>query len=594
MTLQTRIDLAVPYAEKEDAKALGARWDPGKKLWYAPPGTAVGDLRRWLPKGFDPAAADESSDSPDPGRGVPLADLLARVKGVIERGLPEATWVRAEVAELREKNGNVYLSLTERNDRGDVLAQAKAVLWRSVAPAVTARFERATGEGLRPDIKVLCKVRVRFDPHFGLDLIVEDVDPSYTLGDLAAKLARIRERLVAEGLYALNKGRPAPSEFVRVAVISPSTSAGLGDFRREADRLQSSGLCEFSFYPATFQGIDAPSSIRTALNEALADHRRRPFDAVAIIRGGGSVTDLAWLNDLELARRICKAPVPILTGIGHERDGTILDEVAHRRFDTPSKAALHVSATIKDNALAALAAVEQVRLQVARILARERTALATQADRIESGVLSTMGRAGDAHEAFLGEIRTAARRQLREAGRSLDAERARFLGTTERAACEAGLGLERSLEIVAHRCELGLAEARSAIEKAAGAVAMQAMAKAEAAGRDLESIRAGVVRDATRRVTGAADDLACDREAVADGATSLVESARREVEASTRLVVGLGPQATLRRGFALARDVQGRPITSRESAIGSSGFAVEFHDGAVPVAVRESREGEGS
>jgi len=167
------------------------------------------------------------------------------VKGVINEGFPNAEWVRAEISELRGKNGHLYLTLTERNERGDILAQVKGIIWKTRAQSITAKFEGATGEGLKTDIKILCLAKVRFDPLYGLDLIIEDVDPSYTLGDLAAKLARIREKLQQAGLYDRNKQLPAPVEFVRVAVISPETSAGLGDFRREADRLQTAILCDW-------------------------------------------------------------------------------------------------------------------------------------------------------------------------------------------------------------------------------------------------------------------------------------------------------------------------------------------------------------
>ena len=243
MTIELRIDLNVPYAEKEDAKALGARWDEGRKRWYAPPGTDVRHLKRWLP--HDPGApivhGPTSGLDAEPRQGISLRELLARVKGLVERGLPEAFWVRVEISELRGKNGHLYPTLAERNERGDVLAQCKGVIWRNQAEAITTRFVEATGEGLKPDIKILCLGRVRFDPAFGFDLIIDDVDPSYTLGDLAAKLARIRKMLVEERLYDRNRGLPAPSEFVRVAVISPETSAGLGDFRRETDRLLDAG-----------------------------------------------------------------------------------------------------------------------------------------------------------------------------------------------------------------------------------------------------------------------------------------------------------------------------------------------------------------
>src|SRR4029077_6206317 len=130
------------------------------------------------------------------------------------------------------------------------LAQIKGVIWKTRAVPITAKFEHATGEDLKTDIKILCLAVVRFDPLYGLDLIIEDVDPSYTLGDLAAKLARIRQKLQEAGLYDLNKGLPAPVEYVRVAVISPETSAGLGDFRRETDLLQNAGLCDFHFFQA--------------------------------------------------------------------------------------------------------------------------------------------------------------------------------------------------------------------------------------------------------------------------------------------------------------------------------------------------------
>lgn len=185
------------------------------------------------------------------------------------------------------------------------------------------------------DIKILCLVQVRFDALHGLDLIIEDVDPSYTLGDLAAKLARIRQRLADECIYGTNQALPPPVEFLRVAVIGPETSAGLGDFRRETDRLQRAGLCDFAFFGATFQGAAVAASIRAAFDEALAAHGKSAFDALVIIRGGGSVTDLAWLNDLDVAQMLCSSPIPVLTGIGHERDSAILDEVAHRRFAPP-------------------------------------------------------------------------------------------------------------------------------------------------------------------------------------------------------------------------------------------------------------------
>lgn len=212
-----RVDLVVPYVEKDDAKALGARWDVDRKVWYAPPGTDLSPLRRWLPEGVErpvPIEPGETTES-EPQKGMALIHLLARVRGVLDKALPEAVWVRAEISQLGGKKGNLFLTLAQRNERGDIVAEAKGLIWKSQAEPIAAKFERATGEGLRTDIKILCLARVRIDMLHGLELVIEDVDPSYTLGDLAAKLARIRERLQRERAYGRNKSLPAPVEYVR-------------------------------------------------------------------------------------------------------------------------------------------------------------------------------------------------------------------------------------------------------------------------------------------------------------------------------------------------------------------------------------------
>jgi exodeoxyribonuclease VII large subunit len=643
MTSTTRIDLAVPYSRKEEAKALGARWDAGQRTWFAPPGTDLRDFdRRWLPEGFqfdlEPSPEPISPDpDAEPEKGISLSELLSRVRSVIDQAMPEPVWVRAEITELRGKNGHLYLSLTERDERGGPLANSKGVIFRNRATTIVAKFEDATGEGLKPDIKILCLAKVRFDPLYGLDLIIEDVDPSYTLGDLAAKLARIRQRLVLDDIYERNKGIPTPSEFVRVAVISPETSAGLGDFRRETDRLQDAGLCEFLFFGAMFQGLDAPSSIRTAVNGALAANRQRTFDALVIIRGGGSVTDLAWLNDLELSRLLCLSPIPVFTGIGHERDNTILDEIAHSRFDTPSKVALHISTTIKENALATVTAFEQITFQVARILTREQTSLATQIERIEAGVRSVLDQAEgerekfiaviqtvthyrireertlirsqverlkacvqsviqqaeDDHENFTAAIRTTAQYQIREASQALAVGYVRLIGTTDQTLCDAHLNLDQSMEGIAHRTQLRLREQMSAIERTSEAIVLQAEARIEAEGRDLDHQQAIMVRETVRWITKARDELDCGLTALSKRTTDLFEAAHREIEGHTRMIVGMGPQATLRRGFSMVRDVENRPVTSRDAAMRNPEFTVQFHDGSLTVTNQDYVEGDG-
>ena len=273
-------------------------------------------------------------------KGVSLSAFLARVKAAVQLAIPQPVWVRTEIRKLQvARSGHVYLELEERSDKGLSIASAKGVIWKARFPSLDAKFVAGTGDQLMPDMKVLLQVRAQFHELHGLDLIIEDVDPSYTLGDLFAKMDRIRTTLKAEGLFGRNKALAAPSEFVRVAVISPAGSAGQGDFRSEADVIEWAQLCRFNYFPAVFQGPDAAASIKNAMRSVHAAHLEEAYDALAIIRGGGLKADLAWLNDLSLARWACKIPIPLLTGIGHEQDSTILDEIAHRPFDTPSKVA---------------------------------------------------------------------------------------------------------------------------------------------------------------------------------------------------------------------------------------------------------------
>jgi exodeoxyribonuclease VII large subunit len=572
MTLHWRIDLTVPFAEKEDAKAKGARWDRESQTWYAPPGANLGLLKRWLPFGAIEAQQDDVADaSTDTAKGVDLAELLARVNAAIDRGVPEPVWVRAEISELRGKNGHLYLTLVQRNERGDILAQSRAIVWRDRATAITHRFEQATGAGLKTDIKILCLAQVRFDVLYGLSLIIEDVDPSFTLGDLAAKLARIREELERTGLYDRNRLLPAPADYVRVAVISPATSAGLGDFRRETDRLHQAGLCSFRFFEATFQGLDAPSSIGTAIRQALAAHRQTRFDALVIIRGGGSVTDLAWLNDLELAVLVCKSPIPVITGIGHERDSTILDEIAQRRFDTPSKVALHITSTIRDHAFGAIQSLERIHALVSRIVVRETTLIKAQADRIQSGAWSLVRVTETQMRNSLAQTKAAALSQMRFAVLALEAERGRAVD-------------------LARGC---VRDDHAALEQLGQAVCLKSQSSLLASARELAYLKAQIVRETSRMVAAARHDVEGARESLSDGVPAAMTSARRDVEQFARIVVGMGPESTLQRGFAIARDNDGRPLTSRRAAMQNAAFRVQFRDGTIAVTNEEFEGGGG-
>lgn len=276
-----------------------------------------------------------------------LSDYLAAVDMVIKQTFDHRVWVKAEIRNLSSKGGHYYFELAEKDDAGKVVASCRGNLWRFKATRVLSKFERATGMALDRDLTVLLKVSASFHAQYGFSLTIEDIDPSYTLGDLARQYAEMVDKLTGEGLLHLNQQLPTPFDIEHVLVIAPEKAAGLGDFQADADRLASTGACEFHYHHATFQGNHAPMEIRQAIVSAQQDfyasYQRLP-DLLVIIRGGGAVGDLAYLNDYELAALIAEQPIPVWVGIGHERDNVILDEVAHTSFDTPSKVIAAISA----------------------------------------------------------------------------------------------------------------------------------------------------------------------------------------------------------------------------------------------------------
>ena len=302
------------------------------------------------------------------------------------------------------------------------------------------------------------------------------------------------------------------------------------------------------------------------------------------------MTDLAWLNDIDLARLLCQSPVPIFTGIGHERDNTILDEIAHTRFDTPSKVALHISTTIKDNAFAAIEAWERINALVGRIISRERTMLATQADRIVTGVRTVLRRVESDHEGFIKLIQTTMTAQIREATIALETQQVRLIDGVEQAIGEAQVGVTRLLESITQRTQIQLESERSEIERLAHTVTLKAQGRIDTAALDLDQIKAQIGKDSDRMVTKAGEELNKCLALVESGTTSVTDEAQKDIENFAKIIVGMGPQSTLQTGFAIARDDEDKPLTSRAAAMAHDSFQVQFRDGRV--AVKNSESGE--
>ena len=295
---------------------------------------------------------------------VTLSTYLNNVQQVIKTHCADAIWVRAEITNCSTKGGHYYLELAEKNpDTHQRIAATKATIWQFFARRIITKFEQETGIKFGKDLNVLVKLKASFSPEYGFSLNIEDIDSNFTVGDIAKKYLEIRNRLISEGLIDLNRVLPTPFDFEQVLVIAPENAAGLGDFKKDADALEMAGVCRFVYHHCLFQSTQAPIAIQQTLKAALkawSESTISPPDAIVIIRGGGAVNDLAYLNDYDLAALLCKRKVPVWVGIGHERDKTILDEIAHRSFDTPSKVIAGIRNVIVQNTQEAKALYQQI------------------------------------------------------------------------------------------------------------------------------------------------------------------------------------------------------------------------------------------
>ena len=275
-----------------------------------------------------------------------LYELNSLVREVIECEMPNEYWVEAELSECRESKGHCYMELIQKDERtATPIARASAKCWASKWMLVRPYFERATGQRLHAGMKVLLKVYPQFHEAFGFSWIVTDIDPNYTLGDMARKRQEIIRQLKEEGVFDLQKELELPLFCQRIAVISSETAAGYGDFCNQLADNPYGFQFRTRLFPAIMQGEGVEQSIIAALGRIFSEYSENaessdtPFDCVVIIRGGGAVSDMSGFDTLALAENVANFPLPIITGIGHDRDESILDMVSHTRVKTPTAAA---------------------------------------------------------------------------------------------------------------------------------------------------------------------------------------------------------------------------------------------------------------
>ena len=268
-----------------------------------------------------------------------LLELNALVRRSLEQCLPDEYWIQAELSDVRSNTtGHCYLEFVQKDPRSNnLVAKARGMIWSNIYRLLKPYFEETTGQLFTSGIKVLVKVTVQFHELYGYSLTVLDIDPAYTLGDMARRRREILMQLEEEGVLTLNKELEMPVLPQRIAVISSATAAGYGDFCHQLQHNSGGFFFYTELFPALMQGNQVEESVLAALDRI--NDRVNEFDVVVIIRGGGATSDLSGFDTYLLAAACAQFPLPVITGIGHERDDTVLDSVAHTRVKTPTAAA---------------------------------------------------------------------------------------------------------------------------------------------------------------------------------------------------------------------------------------------------------------
>lgn len=271
-----------------------------------------------------------------------LQELQLEIKQALSASMPQRRWVTAEISEMNTNySGHCYLELIERKASGnDICAKVRATIWAHNFRLLKAYFETTANTSLQRGIKVLVCVSVEYHEVWGISLNITDIDPVYTIGEQAKRRQQIIAQLEADGIIDMNKEQPLPLVVQRIAVISSATAAGYGDFVNQLQGNEYGYYFTHTLFPAAMQGSDTETSVIAALDAIYEQYTN--FDVVVLIRGGGSQSDLSSFDSYDIASNIAQFPLPVFTGIGHERDDTVADLVAHTRLKTPTAVAEHI------------------------------------------------------------------------------------------------------------------------------------------------------------------------------------------------------------------------------------------------------------
>ena len=348
---------------------------------------------------------------------IDLLELQTRLKQGVEGLFPSRLWVKAEISAIKARSGgHCYMELSQ-SDQAGLTAKASAIIWSSKYRFIAPYFESVTGTPLQEGMTILAEVQVNYSQLYGMSLIINDVDPEYSLGLKELERQRTIERLTREGLMGLQKELSLPLLPYRLAVISAEDAAGYRDFMRHLHENPYGFSVETELFPALMQGADCPHSIIEALDAVIENGKE--YDVVLILRGGGAKLDLACFDDYELSSVIAQYPLPVLTAIGHDQDFHVCDMVAHEYLKTPTALADYILDIYETEDERISSCWTQMRLAVSGRLHREAARLDMLVSRVKGGVRMRTASMEAALQVLYARIEAAHPRRILERGYAL-------------------------------------------------------------------------------------------------------------------------------------------------------------------------------
>ena len=366
---------------------------------------------------------------------IDLFELQHKLKQGVESLFPNRVWVRAEVSAIKARSGgHCYLELSQSDPKG-LVAKSSAIIWSSKYRFIAPYFESVTGTPLKEGLVILVQVQVSYSELYGMSLIIDDINPEFSLGEKEQERQRTIQRLQEEGLMGLQKGLELPLLPYRLAVISAEDAAGYRDFMRHLEENPYGFVVDSVLFPALMQGADCPTSIIAAL-DAILDDVQGGYDAVLILRGGGAKLDLACFDDYELAAVIAQYPIPVLTAIGHDQDYHVCDMVAYEYLKTPTALADYVMEMYEAEDERISSYETRIRLALSNRLYKEEALLDSLAARIKGGFSLKIASMESALQVLQTRIEAADPRKILDRGYALvvDAEGVIMKGVTSRRA----------------------------------------------------------------------------------------------------------------------------------------------------------------